>query len=206
MTAPAAADYTRLVTPEHRDKPRFLALVELLTSFAVDERTVIEHLPTDFDVDVAVGVQLDAIGLWVGSTRIITVEPSEAYPTPTSPYQVSLSDAIFRRLIKARAVANSWDGTPEGILPVLAAFYGPAGTYAAVVDNQDMSIDLYIGGVFPTAAEAAVFSQFLLPVRPSGVRVKNTWIAAPGGGPLFGLDIENLFIAGPDIGSFGVHF
>lgn len=205
MTA-TAANYTSLITSEHRDKPNYLALVTLLTSFAVDERNVMGDMPVvDFDVDVAEGVQLDAVGLWVGVRRTITIEPSEAYPTPSQPYQVDLDDDVLRRLIYARAVANRWDATPEGIKAILEAFYGPAGTYAAVVDNQDMSIDLYIGGVSPTAAEAAVFSQFLLPVRPSGVRVRDTHIA-PSGGPLFGLDIENFFIAGPDHGSFGVSF
>lgn len=203
---PALDDYTKLITSEHRDKPKYLAMIGVYAQFFVDLRTTIEGLPAAFDVDTAVGVQLDACGAWVGVTRIVTVVPSPAYPTPSTPYQVVLTDAVFRRLVKARAKANAWDGTPAGILPILAEFYGPAGSYAAEYDNEDMSITLFITGAFPSAAEAAVFSQFILPVRPSGVWVRDTYIVPTIGGPLFGLDVDNAFIGGPDHGSFGVSF
>ena len=198
-------EYSDLVTSEHSDKPKFMALVEAGVSLPVDGRNLLQEMPGDFDVDVAVGVQLDAVGQWVGLSRTITIEPSVAYPTPATPYQVELDDTTFRRLIKARALANRWDGTPEGAVDILDAFYGPAGTAAAIRDNQDMSISLLLAGTRPTAAEAAVFSQMLLPLRPSGVRIKDTEIS-PVGGALFGLDFANEFINGPDFGSFGEPF
>lgn len=198
-------DYLALVTSEHRDKPKFAALIKLLCGYAADDRNLLESLPAKFDVDTAVGVQLDDVGLWAGVGRTVTVIPSEAFPTPPDPYQVQLDDDVFRRLIKARVLANRWDGTPEQLVDILVAFFGPAGSSAAEFDNQDMSIDLYIAGTFPTAAEAAIFSQFILPVRPVTVRVRTTWIS-PTGGPLFALDFETLFLAGPDVGGFGLHF
>lgn len=204
MTA-AITDYTGLVTSEHNQRPNFMAVVEAFTSWAVDERILLEELPEKFDLEVAEGAQLDDVGLWANVSRIITVVPSESYPTPTEPYQVTLDDDTFRRLIKARILANAWDGTPEAAVTILAEFYGPAGSYAAIVDNQDMSIDLYLTGVKPTAAEAAVFSQMILPLRPSGVRIRDTFIG-PTGGPIFGLDFANDFINGPDFGSFKESF
>lgn len=199
-------DYSARITSEHNDKPKFVALVETAgAGLPVDARNLLQEMAADFDVDLAIGVQLDAVGAWVGLARIVTIEPSEAFPIPAEPYQVSLDDATYRRLIKARALANRWDGTPEQTVAILAAFYGPAGEAAAVFDNQDMSIDLYLAGAFPTAAEAAVLSQFLLPVRPAGVRVNATHIS-PSGGPLFGLDYDTTFISGPDVGGFGVSF
>jgi hypothetical protein len=196
-----AADYTGLITSQHNDKPKFVALVETVTGEPVDARNLLQAMPDAFDIDTAVGVQLDIVGQWVGLTRIVTVTPSEAYPLPAEPYQYSFDDDDYRRLLKARALANRWDGTPEMTVSILAAYYGPVGGAAAVIDNQDMSIDLILAGVRPTAAEAAVFSQMLLPVRPAGVRIADTFIG-PTGGPIFGLDIDNAFIGGPDHGSF----
>lgn len=198
-------DYTGLITSEHNQRPNFMAAVEALTQFAVDERNVLAAMPDDFDLELAVGAQLDAVGLWANVTRVITVMPSETYPVPAEPYQVSLDDDTFRRLIEARILANAWDGTPEAARAVLAAFFGPAGSFAAIYDNQDMSIDLWLAGTKPTAAEAAVFSQMILPLRPSGVRINDTHIG-PEGGPIFGLDFENEFINGPDFGSFEEKF
>lgn len=204
MTA-TVSDYVSLITSEHRDKPKYVAVIETITSFAVDERNLVDKLPVDFDVNEAVGVQLDACAAWAGVSRTITIQPSDAFPLPAAPYQVELDDDTLRRLILARVLANRWDGTPEQTVVILAAFYSPVGSAAAIVDNQDMSIDLILAGTFPSAAEAAVLSQFILPVRPAGVFVKNTHIS-PVGGPLFGLDIDNEFIGGPDHGSFGVPF
>lgn len=193
-------DYSDLVTSEHNDKPKFVALVGDVAAFPVDARNLLQAMAGDFDIDAAIGVQLDIVGQWVGLTRTVTVQPSVAYPA-AAPYQVSLDDATYRRLLKARVLANKWDGTPAAAAAVLAAFYGPVGSFGAVVDNQDMSIDLYLTGVRPTAAEAAALSQMLLPLRPAGVRINDTHVG-PAGGPLFGLDVANSFINGPDFGSF----
>jgi hypothetical protein len=199
------ADYAALITSEHRDKPDFNALVTLYVGPLVDAQNLLQAMPDYFDIDLAIGVQLDALGQWIGVARTITIQPSDAFPTPSTPYQVNLDDDTYRRLLKARALANSWDGTPVDAAAVLAAFYAPAGQAAAILDNQDMSIDLYLVGAFPTPAEAAVLSQFLLPLRPSTVRVRKTRVG-PTGGPLFGLSVENEFIAGPGVGSFGASF
>lgn len=199
----AAADYTGLITSEHTDKPNFIAVIVALVQGFSDQVNGALAVPPDFDVDAAVGVQLDAVGLWANITRVITVVPSAAFPA-AAPYQVVLDDTTFRRLIKARILANRWDGTPQQVQQLLAVFYGPSGITAAVVDNQDMSINLLMAGGTPTDAEAAVLSQMILPVRPSGVQIKSSYINPTG--PLFGLDVENSLISGPDVGGFGGAF
>lgn len=197
--------YLQLITSEHREKPKYKELVSLTAQFAVDLQATLYGMLEDFDVSLAVGQQLDMLGLWVGVRRTITVQPSEAYPTPSEPYDVDLDDATFRRLILARVQANKWDGTPEQAQQILSDFYAPDGTIAAIVDNQDMSIDLVLTGTFPSPEMAAVLAQFILPLRPSGVRVRFTHVV-PTGGPLFGLDADNAFISGPDVGAFAEAF
>ena len=54
-------NYQELVTSEYRQSPKFMALVKLLTDAIEANRLIIESLPTKFDVDVAVGEQLDQV-------------------------------------------------------------------------------------------------------------------------------------------------
>ena len=64
-----AKDYTTLITSQHKDKSKFVAWLAVLTDAVDDITDVTLHLPTDFSVDAAVGVQLDAVGAWVGVSR-----------------------------------------------------------------------------------------------------------------------------------------
>ncbi|HEY8353844.1 MAG TPA: DUF2612 domain-containing protein, partial [Methylophilaceae bacterium] len=66
-----AKDYTKLITSEHNQRPKFRAMVEAVAGAwgAVYDATL--AIPQSFDLDVAEGVQLDAVGLWVGQSRLI---------------------------------------------------------------------------------------------------------------------------------------
>ena len=75
---PGVADYVALVTSEHR-RPRFLALVAACVEPYADAQEALAELPTAFDVDTAVGVQLDAVGLWVGVTRYLHTPLEDVY-------------------------------------------------------------------------------------------------------------------------------
>ena len=63
------SNYTALITSEHADKPKFMAMVEAVAQCFVDQQNLLLSVPTAFDLDDAVGVQLDAVGLWVGIGR-----------------------------------------------------------------------------------------------------------------------------------------
>lgn len=202
MSAPNISDYLNLITSEHR-KPKFQAMVQVYAQWAVDRRNLLASFQTKFDLDTAVGVQLDVLGLWANISRSVVVIPSEAFPAP-NPYVVVLDDTTYRRAIKACVMANHWDGTPAMLATILSTFYQPRGISAGVRDNQDMSIDVYLSGGNPTDAEAALLSQMIIPVRPAGVRINNSFISPTG--PLFGLDVENALISGVDVGSFGKVF
>ena len=61
--------YTDLITNYHARKPKFFAHVDLSTRPLIDVSTAVSGLVADFDVDSAVGTQLDIIGEWVGRER-----------------------------------------------------------------------------------------------------------------------------------------
>src|ERR1700759_4619644 len=123
--------YLSLITSEYRYQPKFQAWASVLLQGLVDAQIVVASFPGIFDLDNAVGDQLDKVGEWVGVSRDVTVVeptwfswavaglgwgqgrwqgPFDAADTRT----VVLDDYHYRVLIKARIVANNWDGTVEG--------------------------------------------------------------------------------------------
>jgi hypothetical protein len=192
-----ASDYTGLITSEHSSKPKFSAMVAAVAQTFADQQNCVAGMVGNFDVDTAIGAQLDVVGLWVGLTRNVTV--------PSTSSVVSLDDATFRLLIKARSAANKWDGTPQQAAAILAMFYGAFGSYAFIQDNQDMSMNIAVAGNVPTPAQLAIFSQWYLPLKPAGVRVASQWVTTANA-PIFGLDVENNFISGLDVGACSAAF
>ena len=54
--------YLDRVTSEHKDKPKFMALVEARLKPFVDIFELLEEIDRAFDIDTAEGNQLDMIG------------------------------------------------------------------------------------------------------------------------------------------------
>ncbi len=63
------ADYTGLITPWQSTKARFVATVSAGVAPYCDAQVVIASMPGQFDLDVAVGDQLDKTGEWIGQSR-----------------------------------------------------------------------------------------------------------------------------------------
>src|SRR5690242_14030798 len=134
--------YLAKVPPEHAGDQNFMAeLAAVLQPFA-DAQAVINSLPQSFDLDTAVGVQLDATGLWVGITRQIPVpvqNPWFSWDTVSlgwdqgywkGPFEgvalASLDDETFRRLIRAKIAANNCNGSQAAIMNCLTTYFDPA--------------------------------------------------------------------------------
>lgn len=71
--------YTELITNYHVTKPKFLAHVDLMTRPLIDVAAATRGLITAFDIDSAVGVQLDILGLWIGRSRVVSQPISGVY-------------------------------------------------------------------------------------------------------------------------------
>lgn len=71
--------YTELITNYHATKPKFLAHVDLMTRPLIDVAAATRGLITAFDIDSAVGVQLDILGLWIGRSRVVSQSISGVY-------------------------------------------------------------------------------------------------------------------------------
>lgn len=185
------ASYSDLITSEHRDKPKFKAVVELLVSGFCDGMKVLSSMPVLYQFDNALGQQLDRVGTWVGLSRFVRVPGLGT---------VELSDADYRLLLISKIAANHFDGSFEQYQQILSSLFVGYGFQLVAVDNQNMSIDIYVVGAAPTPLQVALMQSGYLPPKPEGVRVNNIVVLA--GQPVFGLDLDNQFISGPDVGVF----
>jgi hypothetical protein len=127
----------------------FIDLAECLATF--DEA---------FDLDKAVGKQLDVIGEYVGVKRLLNFQPQNAPSVLTDPY--------YRMLIKAKISLNNWDGTAEGIRRVLGVTFPQYDI--TVVDNQNMTLTVQIAGL-QSLFESELMNHGYLAPKSMGVLV-----------------------------------
>lgn len=211
-------EYIRKVSAQHRGKPRFEATLHATLRPFADLQQFLLSLLREFDLDTAVGVQLDAVGLWAGITRNIKTPLTGVYfsfDTPglgfdegawKGPFDAEtgltvLSDDAFRTLIRARIAANSWDGRGVSAVEVLQ-FVFPSNTIV-VEDRQDMSILIGIPGPVLDAVSRALLREEYIGLKPGGVRV-DTRVSGIGGA-LFAFDVETgPSLAGFDAGGWAV--
>lgn len=211
-------DYTGKLTAEHADKPKFKAMVSTVAQSFVDAQNGLSAFPSAFDLDAAVGAQLDAVGRWVGVSRNVDTPLAGVYFTldalgvgfdqgvwkgPFDPDTgiTSLDDETYRLLIRARIGANHWDGTLAGSKAILEQMFG-GDTHVFIQDNQDMSITVGISGKVPSALFLALLAGGYVPIKPQSVRVSYYLVTTDGGAPIFGFDMANDLVAGFDSGAW----
>lgn len=187
---PTPSDYSELVTSEYQTASNFISTVQLYASASCDLQAVLGALPEMFDLDSAMGSQLDELGVWVGFARYIFV-PSLG--------TVTLNDADYQTLLRAKILANHWDGTNASLQVILASLFPGTSVKLFAIDNQDMTMDIVITNGTLTSTQLALVESGLLIPRPEGVLIAG-YIQLTG--PLFGTDFETSDIAGPDVGAF----
>lgn len=213
-------EYTGKITSEHAVRPKFMAIVEAVANCFVDNLNVTAGMPLAFDLDSAIGVQLDEVGLWVGVTRYVAVPITDVYfgfdtpgvgfdqgvwlgPFDSASGVTSLDDDTYRLLLRARIAANHWDGTLAGSAEILnQVFQGDSRVF--IEDHQDMSITIGVSGSRPSSLILALLATGCVPLKPQSVRVDYCIVSTVDGQPLFGFDMENEYTSGFDAGAWGM--
>lgn len=219
--------YTDLITNYHAGKPLFFQHVDLSTRPLTDVSASLNSLITAFDIDTAVGVQLDILGEWIGRSRIVSVPISGIYFSfdtdglgwdqgvwqgpfdPDSGY-TALSDETYRVILKAKIAINNWDGTNDSLPQILDTALAGSGLRMQIVDNQDMTISIW---VFPEVDISDVSLELIAAIKQGYLTVKaaGVWggsieipaVETPSeGNRFFGFDMDNDYIAGFDDGSW----
>ena len=180
--------YLDLITSEYQNSGNFLIWVSALLNKGFDISTLLDTLDTNFDIDNAVGSQLDMLGSIVGERRTVGFQPSNSL----SPV---LDDNTYRILLKAKIARNQWNGKIDGLQSIWATLF-PAGKII-IIDNQNMTVNIAISGTFSSIVEDLIQNGYIVP-RPQGVLVNYSF----GTMPFFGFDRQDFYISGFDTGNW----
>lgn len=219
--------YTDRITNYHRGKPLFVQHVDLSTQPLSDTSSTLQSFLTAFDIDSAVGSQLDILGEWIGRTRIVSQPISGVYFSFDTdalgwdqgvwqgPYDpdagfTSLSDDTYRIVLKAKIAINNWNGQNDSLPSILETALDGSGLKMQIVDNQDMTISVW---VFPEVDISKVSLELLAAIRQGYLTVKAAGVYAgsistpsvitpSSGNKFFGFDLDNQYIAGFDDGAW----
>lgn len=190
--------YTRLLIKQYYNKPKARAEIEAKAKRFEQMHGIIDAFPDAFDIDEAYGHRLDLIGKIVGVSRSVSeivdkigfgfeenpnargfadksnsLDSSAPFVEKFSPQytDLQLDDPTFRLIIKAKIAVNNVSAymvsddriSIQDVVNI--AFEGSAW----VVDNYDMTLDLYINSNYEPQRLRLINQLNLLP-KPQGVR------------------------------------
>jgi hypothetical protein len=192
------SDYRDLLIKQYWDKPNARAEIEFKAARYEKIFNWLNSFPVEFDVDNAYGDRLDIIGKIVGIDRVVpSVIPKLAFGfsdnsnsrgfdskfssvADTSPFaskfspdytDLVLDDPNYYLFIKAKIAKNF--GSPYFIDSDNISIQDAVNTLfdgsAYVVDNYDMSMNLYVSPEYDVNLLKGVLALNLLP-KPQGVR------------------------------------
>lgn len=209
--------YLNLITSEHREKPNFVSTVSASVDPLVSLQNVLAKMPLNFDIDTAIGKQLDILGIWIGRSRYIKTPLVGVYFTfddtigdgwdsgvwqgpfdPTSGL-VSLPDENYRTLLKAKIAANHWNGSIPDAYKIWTTVFSDS--IILIQDNQNMSMTVGIISSNFNAIDVALLTGGYIPLKPEGVRIAG-YLVSPG--PMFAFDADSDVLAGWDEGLWAV--
>jgi hypothetical protein len=181
--------YTGLMTSEYRTAQNFNAWLLAVLNIATDASNLLQSITGYFDLEYAVGAQLDVLGVIVGASRTVPFQPSDG----VSPI---LDDTTYRLLLQATIANNQWDGTIGSLYPIWRTLF-PDGQIT-IIDNQDMSATIVMTGSFTSIIQDLISNGLIVP-RPQAVLYNYEF----GDLPFFGFSTTNTaFIAGFDVGNW----
>ena len=192
---------------QYADKPKAVAWYNITPNMAQPLFDTFDAVRMSYDIDTAVGAQLDVIGRIVvidrGFESFVVFDPDTYFGGSGDACQFGgidsqfesvgevlsqeVSDAIFRVLIRAKIAKNNNDATLDGIASALS--FITESSPIRVVDNENMTMSVSFGSEL-TDIERFVFNTFDVVPRPQGVRflgyVEETAITQFGGAFSFG--------------------
>jgi hypothetical protein len=207
-------DYTDLIAGHHVGKARYTSWVFTLTEPLRIARERLAAMREDFDVDTAIGAQLDAVGVRVGVSRNLPMTLTDVYfalddvdgigldlgvwkgvydPVDGT---TTLGDETYRAVIKAKIAQNHWDGTRGSLPDFLGEVLGQFGQPAKVLDLEDldtMHVVLHLTKDTTPPIVWELFSRRIIDVTAAGVSVDLV-----DNNPWFGFDYETASVKGLD--------
>jgi hypothetical protein len=216
--------YTDKISSQHKDKPKFVATVAATAQPLADTAWLEQNFYLYYDLDLAVGAQLDVVGIWVGRSRYLAT-PITAYfswdttnlgwdqavwmqPFDPTSGLVTLPDELYRTLLRAVVLANHWDGTIPGAYAAWAPIWANYPAYTFVIQDYEDGSMAYglLGPGPPDQIMMGFFTSGEINTKPAGIELDHflpsLYPAGPGGAPVFAWDCEDAVGAGWDVGAW----
>ena len=178
--------YRRLLTSEYKTRPKLTAWLLWLMSDGMTYTVTLSEMLEAFDLDHAVGAQLDVIGRIIGVDRLLTFYPSGG----ESPL---MDDDTYRLVIKARIVQNYWKGTLPELYEAWQVLFPDI--ILQIQDQQDMTFNVVIMGDFTNLMRELILNGYIVP-KPEGVMINLMTITDTSGLPLFAYDLNTWQYSG----------
>lgn len=160
----AIDSYLYNITSQHRDKPNYIAWLSAHLNKIDDVYNVLKSMDDAFDIDNAIGTQLDTLGVVIGRERALTFQP-------LNEFNPVLTDEYYRLVLKAKIAMNNWDGTIPSIYEIWNNIFGTDEDLSLQIkDNQDMSFNVYITGYTDQIQQDLIQHGYIIP-KPEGVNV-----------------------------------
>jgi len=135
------SDNLELIIAQFQDSEKLKGIIEAGNNKAQDIETAIFEIRSEFDLDVAVGAQLDILGSIFNEDRD------------------GRSDTDYRQAIQAKG-ANQFSGEPESIISILLSSYGATFAHYRPFYNAKYYI----------LTDATITAEDLIPISPAGVK------------------------------------
>lgn len=186
-------EYTELIAGYHSNREKFTQWIYELTEPVKQAREKISGFVFDYDIDQAIGEQLNGVGVRVGASRKLKTRITNVFfafddvdgkgfdfgiwktPRDSATAITELSDEIFRTLVKAKVALNQYSGDNESIrdliVRVMMAF-GVDSSQFGYVDNQNMSISVFIDRPFVPPIVWELFYNNIFALNHAGVELK----------------------------------
>lgn len=153
--------YLNNITSQHRDKPKFIAWLSSNLEKIDNVYTAIKSIDLEFDLDNAMGTQLDILGKLIGRQRELNFQPLNGH-------NPILDDETYRLVLKSKIALNKWDGTIPTAYEIWDNMFNDIGL--EIEDNQDMSFNSYVTGYVNQIRQDLIQHGYIVP-KPEGVRV-----------------------------------
>ena len=211
-------EYTSLIAGHWAQKENFQQWIyELTEPFRIARERFVQMAVESFDLDKAVGAQLDAVGARIGLARSLPIAIPDVFfalddvdgigldlgvwltKLDTTTALVTMGDNVYRMALKAKVELNHYDGTLEKITSLLLSLFDAFQSREAlidVIDNQSMHISIYVVKVNVNPILLALLEQHFLDTVAAGVGVN----FVDGQFPSFGFDESTLLVKGWDRG------
>lgn len=181
--------YLSLITSEYQGSANFLNWLGVVLGVISDIQQLFCGMVSNFDLDTAVGAQLDIIGQLIGANRVVGFQPTGGV-SPT------LDDVSYKIYLKAKIAQNQWSGQLDSLYGIWTSLF--PGGFIDVIDNQNMTCTILLSGAFTSIMQDLITNGYIIP-RPEAVQYNFSFATLP----IFGFDQNNTFVAGFDLGHLG---